>query len=167
MPDYRRSALRDIYRPSMGASGNLTPDERARMLALEDLADPMGEPDDDWDDQDRPMMEDETMLPGGRMVAIDDMGDRMTDDLWHKTLPSVARYHFEGVPGRDKQHARGRVYSPMGHEMDMHVGKQHGAPIPGYSDGSARDAAGAMMGEANADDEGMLRRIMERLRAGG
>lgn len=144
MPDYRRSALRDIYRPSMGASGNLTPDERARMLALEDLADPMGEPDDDWDDQDRPMMEDETMLPGGRMVAIDDMGDRMTDDLWHKTLPSVSRYHFEGVPGRDKQ---------------------HGAPIPGYSEGSARDAAGVMVGEEGAGDEGLLQRVMERLRA--
>lgn len=99
-------ALRDLYR-----DGDRSDDPQ--MAALEDLSDPMGEPDDDADDmpQNRPMMEDETMLPGGRMVPIDDLQERgeMTPDLWRKTWPSVFEAHDQGRgPFQDAKSKRAR-----------------------------------------------------------
>ena len=96
--DPRHDALRTLYR---GAADSKDPS----MLALEDLSDPMGEPDGDYDDlgrmDDRPLMEDETMLPGGRMVPIDDLEARgaMTEDLWRKARPSVTEAHYRDTAG--------------------------------------------------------------------
>lgn len=99
------------------------------MAALEPDGDEYGEMDVDSSDyaddpaagmdvsQNRPMMEDETMLPGGRMVPLDDLEARgeMTPDLMRKAWPSVAEYQLgRGAEAADERRLRAMRAAPEG-----------------------------------------------------
>lgn len=65
------------------------------------------------------MMEDETMLPGGEMVPIDDLeaAGGMTEALWRKTRPDVYRAH-------EAESARGLPVDPRIERLRMRLSGQ-------------------------------------------